>query len=73
MPRQRCSTCGTSRMNGVLATRRDDTEELILVHCEVCQRFDTDGEAAIHWTTRFGGTLRYDHRIIIWMPTGEGR
>lgn len=72
MPKPKCPLCKTKRMSGVMDYPRlakdGVTEERLVERCDTCARFASDAEAAIHYTTRFGGRLRYDQRTIVWVP-----
>lgn len=73
MAKSKCEICKLHKMSGVLNGPRMKhgatlTEECVIERCDSCSRYGSDAEAAIHFTTRFGGRLRYDQRVIVWTP-----
>ncbi len=59
-----------SGIRGILSCPAGKRGELTIERCDTCERFDCDEAAAIYFSTKRGGTLRYDGRQmrVIWAP-----
>jgi hypothetical protein len=56
-------------MAGVVDQPRNAlSAQRVIEACGACARYRSDAEAAVHYSTRFGGRLHYDHRVIVWTP-----
>jgi hypothetical protein len=59
-----------SGIKGILVGPADNQGALVIERCDACERFHCDEAAAIYYSTKRGGALRYGSgaKRILWTP-----